>query len=332
MARTGYHFGSVWPLFTGWASVAGYRYHRADYGYENLMANAQLADTGSPGRTTEVLSGDFYTQLSTSTPHQIWSSAMVISPILRGMMGLDVNALNSTVTFAPHVPAGWTDFAIKNVKVGSTRLDFTYHAVGDDISLEIERHGTGNVDVVFAPAISLRAKVASVEVNGSKVSPKMSANENDQHATIAVPISADKTTIHLRVTGNFGIAYPTPVPADGAASSNLRIVSEQWNAAHDSVAVAGRGRQRQDLRAADLQRTQRHFSSGCNDYQARIRPCTRSRLSGWAFGRLCDEVGCPPVPVEVNSRRPHLRLLRRCERSRCGNRDGHALASVEGGL
>ena len=25
----GYHFGSVWPLFTGWASVGEYRYHRA---------------------------------------------------------------------------------------------------------------------------------------------------------------------------------------------------------------------------------------------------------------------------------------------------------------
>src|SRR5271165_4105356 len=84
------------------------------------MANAQLAHDGSPGRTTEVLSGDFYTQLSTSTPHQIWSSAMVISPLLPGMMGLEVNALNSNVSFAPHVPAGWTDFAIRNVKVGPT--------------------------------------------------------------------------------------------------------------------------------------------------------------------------------------------------------------------
>ena len=49
--------------------------------------------TARLGRTTEVLSGDYYTQLSTSTPHQIWSSAMVISPLLRGMMGLEVNAL-----------------------------------------------------------------------------------------------------------------------------------------------------------------------------------------------------------------------------------------------
>mgnify|MGYP003694713017 CR=1 FL=1 len=24
----GYHYGSVWPLFTGWASVGEYRYHQ----------------------------------------------------------------------------------------------------------------------------------------------------------------------------------------------------------------------------------------------------------------------------------------------------------------
>jgi len=232
---TGYHFGSVWPLFTGWASVAGYRYHRAFYGYENLMANAQLAPDGSPGRTTEVLSGDFYTQLSTSTPHQIWSSAMVISPILRGMMGLEVNGLNGSVTFAPHVPAGWTDFAIKNVKVGSTQLDFTYHSVGEDMALEVERHGGGNVEFLFSPGLSLRAKVLDAEVNGRKVSPHISANENDQHATLTVAITSDKTTLHLRVANNFAIAYPHTPPADGAASSALKIVSEQWNPAHDEL-------------------------------------------------------------------------------------------------
>ena len=232
---TGYHFGSVWPLFTGWASVAGYRYHRPLYGYLNLMANAQLAHDGSPGRTTEVLSGDFYTQLSTSTPHQIWSSAMVISPILRGMMGLEVNALNNSVTFAPHVPAGWSDFAIRNVKVGNTQLDLVYHSVGDDITLEVQRHGNTNVQLDFSPALSLHAKVLDAEVNGRKIAPKIDANENDQHATVSVPISTNKITIHLRVTDNFGIACPFTAPADGAPSSNLKVVSEHWNAAHDQL-------------------------------------------------------------------------------------------------
>ncbi|MGE5734994.1 MAG: amylo-alpha-1,6-glucosidase, partial [Acidobacteriota bacterium] len=32
----GYHFGSVWPLFTGWASVGEYKYHRTFPAYSNL--------------------------------------------------------------------------------------------------------------------------------------------------------------------------------------------------------------------------------------------------------------------------------------------------------
>ncbi|MDP9146720.1 MAG: amylo-alpha-1,6-glucosidase, partial [Acidobacteriota bacterium] len=53
----GYHYGSVWPLFTGWAAVGEYRYHHEHAAYANLRANALLALDGSPGHVTEVLSG-----------------------------------------------------------------------------------------------------------------------------------------------------------------------------------------------------------------------------------------------------------------------------------
>ncbi|HKV77326.1 MAG TPA: hypothetical protein VJP02_04260, partial [Candidatus Sulfotelmatobacter sp.] len=55
---SGYHYGAVWPLFTGWASVGEYRYHRAFPAYENLRANALLGFDGALGHFTEVLSGD----------------------------------------------------------------------------------------------------------------------------------------------------------------------------------------------------------------------------------------------------------------------------------
>lgn len=160
---------------------------------------------------------------------------MVLSPILRGMMGLEVNALNGSVTFVPHVPAGWTDFGIKNVKVGSTSLDLAYHNVGEDMILEVTRRGSGKVELTFSPALSPRARVLGADVNGSKVSAKITANDSDQHATISVPITAEKTTLHLRVTANFAIGYPHSAPADGAASSSLKIVSEHWNSAHDNL-------------------------------------------------------------------------------------------------
>ncbi len=113
--------------------------------YANLRANAQLVFDGSPGRATEVLSGRYYTPVATSSSHQIWSSAMIVSPLLRGMMGLTVDATNSTVRFEPHVPADWTDFAIRNVAMGAASeadsLTLSYHRGDGDITLDVARRG-----------------------------------------------------------------------------------------------------------------------------------------------------------------------------------------------
>jgi hypothetical protein len=83
--------------------------------------------------------------------------------------------------------------------------------------------------------LSLRAKVLDAQVNGQKVSPSISHNENDQHLTVAAAISTDRTALHLRVSGDFGIGYPFAAAADGAVSSGLKIVSEQWNDAHNEM-------------------------------------------------------------------------------------------------
>src|SRR5579864_6897957 len=163
---SGYHYGSVWPLFTGWASVAEYRYHRAFPAYSNLRSNALLGADGALGHFTEVLSGDYYQSFATSSPHQIWSAAMVISPILRGLFGLQIDAERHQMTFAPHVPADWTSFAIRNVRVGGVGVDFQYRKAADSVELTSKRTGTGDCWVEFAPAFSPRTQIVSVEMNG----------------------------------------------------------------------------------------------------------------------------------------------------------------------
>src|SRR5262249_42387634 len=173
----GYHYGSVWPLFTGWASVGEYHYHRAVPAYLNLRANALLALDGSLGHVTEVLSGDYYQPLSTSSPHQIWSAAMVISPILRGLLGLETQAAPSRVAFAPHLPADWNSFAIHNLRAGAATLSVNYHRTPDEISLNVESSDNSELD--FAPAVSLRARVISAEVNGRAVPFHVETNDFD---------------------------------------------------------------------------------------------------------------------------------------------------------
>ena len=231
----GYHYGSVWPLFTGWASVGEYRYHRAQPAYDNLRANALLALDGSPGHVTEVLSGDYYQPLSTASPHQIWSAAMVISPVLRGMMGLQVNAQENTITLAPHLPANWTHVNLDSVWLGKSSIRFNYRKTEQEIVLEVERTGDDSCVVEFRPAVSLRAKVSKTELNGKPVPFKSEPSESDQHIAIRIPTSAAKNTVRIFLANDFALSADATLPPLGSVSEGMRIVTERWSASRDQV-------------------------------------------------------------------------------------------------
>jgi glycogen debranching enzyme len=231
----GYHYGSVWPLFTGWASVGEYKYHRPLAAYENLRANALLALAGALGHVTEVLSGDYYQPLSTSSPHQIWSAAMVISSLLRGMLGVEIDAARNQVTLAPHLPADWSWLAIRNVHAGKTILDFDLRRTPDELRLEVA--SSGNAQLQFSPAVSLRADVLAVELNGHRQPFKIDPTNSDQHVNVTVRLSPEKNTLRIRLRNDFAIAYSNFLPALGRASESLRVVSETWSAREDALTL-----------------------------------------------------------------------------------------------
>jgi glycogen debranching enzyme len=238
---SGYHFGSVWPLFTGWASVGDYQYHRALGGYANLRANAGLALDGSLGHTTEVLSGDNYTALEGGTSDQIWSAAMIVSPLLRGMFGLETDAIHGTILFAPHVPADWNAFAIRNVPVALDRVDFAYRRDGDSIELKAEVHGDAPVTLDFSPAMSARAEITGAELNGRATPFHVTTTAEDQHVLVRAELKPGANLIRLRAANNFGLVVPYIAPETGDASRNLRVVSEQWSVAHDQLTLNVQG-------------------------------------------------------------------------------------------
>jgi hypothetical protein len=121
-----YHQGSVWPLFTGWASLAQYRAARPLAGYAALMRNVDLTWAQDPGFVTEVLSGRFFQPLGRSSSHQLWSSAMVLSPAIRGLFGIDVDAVRRTVRLRPRLPASWDSAELRNVRVGDDLYQITF--------------------------------------------------------------------------------------------------------------------------------------------------------------------------------------------------------------
>jgi glycogen debranching enzyme len=133
-----YHQGSVWPLFTGWAALAEYRANQPLAGYQLLMENANLTRAQDLGAVTELLSGDFFVPFGRSTSHQLWSSAMVITPTLRGLFGIDIDAQTKTITVNPHLPGGWGDAILKNLQVPGGKVALTFSRNADLISVGLK--------------------------------------------------------------------------------------------------------------------------------------------------------------------------------------------------
>ncbi len=247
---SGYHYGAVWPLFTGWASVGEYRYHRALPAYSNLRTNALLGLDGSLGHFTEVLSGDYYQSFATGSPHQIWSAAMVVSPILLGMFGLQTDAANPQITLVPHVPADWTSFAIRNVHLGPVNVDFQYRKTSDSIVLETRRSGPGDCWIEFAPALSLRTDVVSAEMNGRLLPFKMQENNEDQHVSLRFLAHEGENTVVLKLKNDFGLSLINDLPVLGSTSHGMRVLSESWNSIRSQLTLTISGLPREQYEIA----------------------------------------------------------------------------------
>jgi hypothetical protein len=130
-----YHQGSVWPLFTGWVSLAEYRAGRPLAGYASLMQNLNLTWVQDLGSVTELLSGEFFQPLGRSSSHQLWSSAMVVSPLVRGLFGLDWDAVTKRLRVNPQLPADWDRVKLRNVRVGDASVDVEMERTGGALQI-----------------------------------------------------------------------------------------------------------------------------------------------------------------------------------------------------
>jgi hypothetical protein len=233
--------GSVWPLFTGWASVGEYRYHQSAAGFAGLKTNAFLTLDGG-GNTAEVLSGVIYAPLSSNPAHQTWSAAMVISPLLRGLFGLELDAVKRRVRLAPHLPAGWDSFELRNVPLAAGTADFAFRRDTQRFTLQITNRGAEPFQLEFSPAYAPCAELRAADFNDAPVRWTNENNGPDWHPVFTLFVRSGENSLTVRHRGSFGFSVPLAAPEAGEASSNLKVVSEDWSDKGDRARLVVSGR------------------------------------------------------------------------------------------
>jgi hypothetical protein len=229
-----YHYGSVWPLFTGWASMGAYAYGRPHVGYQALMANSLLSYTNALGYVTELLSGDFNAPFGRSSHHQVWSEAMVITPAVRGLLGIEISAGGKELRFAPQLPANWDRIEARNVAAGDARYDLKLMRVPGRLTITITQTGfatsspaslsRGIERLVVAPAFPIDARVHSVKAQQRTTQFETKSTGDVQRAEVRLEVHEPTVEIIFSYEEGTEVYLVPESLTVGAQSTGLRIL------------------------------------------------------------------------------------------------------------
>jgi glycogen debranching enzyme len=209
-----YHQGSVWPLFTGWAAVAEYRAGHPLTGYAHLMQNADQTTMQDLGAVTELLSGAFFQPFGRSTSHQLWSSAMVVIPTLRGLFGIDVDAVSGSVWLNPHLPADWDNAEVHQLHVGGSVCSLKYKRDGKNMVVYVKTESGKAV------RLATSVKESQVAVDGSSIAFMLPQVEV---ATLhGLPLQGARTT-QMKVLTETREAHSLKLELEAAAGSVVEL-------------------------------------------------------------------------------------------------------------
>lgn len=140
-----YQSGQVWPLVTGWAARAAYQYGLHEEALQILEIMAKEI-VGWKGMYPETYRGD------KAEPHisciiQAWSLSQFIQPLIEGLLGIKVEALQNTVKINPKMPEKWSTVIVKNLKAGGALLNLKIEPSKE--ILEAENIGVSQIKMTY---------------------------------------------------------------------------------------------------------------------------------------------------------------------------------------
>jgi hypothetical protein len=104
--------------------------------------------------------------------------------------------------------------------------------------LHVDREGKENLAIAFNPAISARATVTAVDVNGRTIPFHVDKTASDQHVIVSFAAQDQSTVVKIHLRDDFGVTYNSELPQLGSPSEGLRILSENWTADRNRLTLS----------------------------------------------------------------------------------------------
>ncbi|MCJ7579616.1 MAG: GH116 family glycosyl hydrolase [Candidatus Aminicenantes bacterium] len=234
-----YNYGAVWPFLTSWVTTALYKHHMPLQGYTLLLATARHTFDNTLGSITEVFSGSLNVWPQEAVSHQGFSTAGVTLPLVRGLLGLEGDALSQSLFFSPQFPADWDNVKIENYKIGNASFSIDYKNSQGKISVIFHSENADGYHIHFAPNLSTTTKIKSFFINGEPAS--FDTIQSSQTVQIRADSGVNKAPLCLELE-TFPSLEILPVISRikvGERNSGLKILSIQKTESSIIIKVEG---------------------------------------------------------------------------------------------
>ena len=220
---TSYAKGSVSALGTADLANTFWFEHRSTQAFALWSSLLPWMTLDSLGHLHEVLAGNVYQPQEESVPEQTWSSAGFLATSIRGLLGLQVDALKQKITFAPRLPSTWHDLSLTHVPISGAKVSFTLHQNSSELDLKIDNPGA-TFQLNLAPTLPLGATADRIEVNHHAVRATLAQDLPDTVAIVDCEIPHGATEIHMTLHGGISVIPTEPQPLLGDPSRNIHII------------------------------------------------------------------------------------------------------------
>lgn len=233
----GYHEGSIWPLFTGWTSLAEFAAGRPLQGYLHAMSNLRLGWHWSAGNFPEVLHGEQCVP-SGVCAHQAWSASMALQPLIDGMLGFRADAAGRRVVLRPYFPPDWDRAEARRLRIGDGAITMTMRRRVNRTSFIFSSTAVHALHVEFRPWFPCGTTLHAIRAGSTLVLREIHVHGPDDVPPLSFALKGE-----MRVTyehsGGVAVVPPAAQISPGASSSGLRVIRERWEKGVHEIIVEG---------------------------------------------------------------------------------------------
>jgi glycogen debranching enzyme len=198
------HGDSARAVATGWLSLAEFGAHRQEPGYRHLVAVASLCYEGAKGAFDAGVDAESGGDAGFA-PDDPVAAAMVVLPVVTGLLGAVPDAPRRRLRLTPHWPRGWTRASVGPIRVGAAELELdavegclVADAPYDGVRYRLRVRPPGGLTVVLEHPVGGRS-FTRVLINGAEVDFERCGTEGCPHVRVVVAPVAE---LEVQFVGN----------------------------------------------------------------------------------------------------------------------------------